>query len=143
MKLHATSNGLKTILALGISTGLLMAEPAFASRKTVTKLSLNNPGEEKPVKKNKTKTSRSFASLNNSSVKIYPDAVKREMHIIAKENEGQEINFFVFDVEGTLVQNFKMKSKDHNRITGLARGTYLYRVFNGDEETAAGNFEIR
>ncbi|MBK9571091.1 MAG: T9SS type A sorting domain-containing protein [Chitinophagaceae bacterium] len=65
------------------------------------------------------------------------------MHIIAKENEGQEINFFVFDVEGTLVQNFKMKSKDHNRITGLARGTYLYRVFNGDEETAAGNFEIR
>lgn len=143
MKRHYTSSSLKTILAMGLSTGLLMSAPAFASGKVVSKISLINPGEEKPVKKNKTKTSRSFTSLNNSSVKIYPDAVKREMHIIAKENEGQEINFFVFDVQGTLVQNFKMKSKDHNRITGLARGTYVYRVFNGDEETAAGNFEIR
>ena len=54
-----------------------------------------------------------------------------------------EIDFFVFDVEGTLVQHYKMKEKDHYRVSGLARGTYVYRVFNGDEESASGNFEIR
>jgi hypothetical protein len=36
-----------------------------------------------------------------------------------------------------------MKDKDHYKISGLARGTYVYRVFSGDEETAAGDFQIR
>ena len=65
------------------------------------------------------------------------------MHVVAKENDGKEIDFFVFDLEGTLVQNYKMKAKEHIRIQGLQRGSYVYRVFCGDEETAAGNFEIR
>ena len=99
-------------------------------------------GEEEPAKKKKEKN-KTAASLNNSSVKIYPDAIKRSMHVIAKENEGRLIEFFVFDLQGTLVQNHKMKSKDHIRIEGLARGTYIYRVFSGDEETASGKFEIR
>ncbi|MBK7181464.1 MAG: T9SS type A sorting domain-containing protein [Bacteroidetes bacterium] len=63
--------------------------------------------------------------------------------MVAKENDGREIDFFVFDVEGTLVQHYKMKEKDHYRIAGLSRGTYVYRVFSGDEETATGKFEIR
>jgi hypothetical protein len=48
-----------------------------------------------------------------------------------------------FDLQGTLLQNYKMNAKDHYRISGLAKGTYVYRVFNGDEETAAGKFDIR
>jgi hypothetical protein len=97
--------------------------------------------EKKPAKNEKSKST--FTSLNNESVKIYPDAWKREMHVVAKENEGKAIDFFVFDLEGTLVHNYKMKPKDHNRISGLKRGTYIYRVFCGDEETASGKFEIR
>jgi hypothetical protein len=69
--------------------------------------------------------------------------LKREMHVVAKENDGKEIDFYVFDVNGTLVHQNKMKAKDHNKISGLARGTYVFRVFSNDEETAAGNFEIR
>ena len=65
------------------------------------------------------------------------------MHVVAKSNDGKEIDFFVFDLQGTLIQHYKMKEKDNYRITGLARGVYVYRVFNGDEETAAGKFEIR
>ena len=144
MKLKSTSKKLKTILTLGFSTGCVLcptccwrSENRLKALPAITR----NPGEEEPAKKKaKAKT---FASLNNSSVKIYPDALKREMHVVAKNNDGKEIDFFVFDLQGTLVQNYKMKAKDHNRITGLARGTYVYRVFCGDEETAAGNFEIR
>jgi hypothetical protein len=50
------------------------------------------------------------------------------MHVVAKDNEGKEIDFFVFDLEGSLVQHYKMKGKDHNKMTGLSRGTYVYRV---------------
>jgi len=118
-----------TFLAAAIGTTALRAEIAIT-------------GEEDPVKRKKEK-SRTHSSLNNSSVKIYPDAIRRSMHVVAKANEGKPIEFFVFDLQGTLVQNHKMNAKDHIRIEGLARGTYVYRVFCGDEETASGNFEIR
>ena len=108
---------------------------------------VGNPVEDEPKKSKSTTTTNATAtagsSKNNESVRIYPDAIKRLMHVVAKENNGKEIDFFVFDLSGTIVQNFKMKEKDHIKITGLARGKYIYRVFAGDEETASGNFEIR
>ncbi len=141
MKLNSTRQQLKKVVVLSFCAAALVAQQALAVTKPV-KFSLTNaaPTEEEPVKK---KTSRNFASLNNNSVKIYPDALKREMHVVAKDNDGKLVDFFVFDLQGTLIQNYKMKAKDHYRIGGLARGTYVYRVFCGDEETAAGRFEIR
>jgi hypothetical protein len=127
------------LIALGLCSALVGGSPAMAG---VYPLAPFSHDEEEPAKKGKAKE-KSFASLNNQSVKIYPDALKREMHVVAKENDGKEIDFFVFDLQGTLLQNYKMKAKDHNKIAGLARGTYVYRVFCGDEETAAGKFEIR
>ena len=98
----------------------------------------DGPGDGgKGGKKNKS------TSRNNTSVKIFPDALKRIMHVVAKENQGKEVDFFVFDMQGTLMLNYKMKSGDHQRITGLSRGTYEYRVFSGDEETASGKFMIK
>ena len=143
MKTKFTKQTLKAVLAFGMATGLL-AQPVFAAGKPFKKytLSAKDPEEDKPAKKNKVKT-KTFYSLNNSSVKIYPDAIKRDMHVVAKDNDGKEVDFFVFDVEGTLKQHYRMKPKEHNKMSGLARGTYVYRVFCGDEETAAGNFEIR
>jgi hypothetical protein len=143
MKLKVTPKNLKAILSFGLSTGVFFTQPLMAIEKSAKPVAgiTHNPGEEEPAKK-KTKT-KAFASLNNSAVKIFPDALKRDMHVVAKDNDGKMIDFFVFDVQGTLVQNYKMKAREHYRISGLARGTYVYRVFNGDEETASGNFEIR
>lgn len=74
---------------------------------------------------------------------MYLNVPKKEVHVIAKNNDGKQIDFFVFDLEGTLVYNHKMKTKDHHRINNLHRGVYVYRVFCGDEETASGQFEIK
>lgn len=65
------------------------------------------------------------------------------MHVVAKENDGIEIDFFVFDLQGVLLKHYRMEEGDHQRITGLKRGKYIYHVFSGDEETATGKFEIR
>ena len=67
----------------------------------------------------------------------------RGCHVIAKGNKGTEIDFFVFDMQATLIRNYKLKDKEQVKIQGLARGTYVYRVFCGDEETASGNFTIK
>jgi hypothetical protein len=143
MKLNSYQKKLKTIFTLGLSTGVFFAQPLLANEDPAKPVSgiTKNTGDETPAKK-KAKT-KAFASHNNSSVKIYPDALKREMHVVAKDNDGKVIDFYVFDVNGTLVQNYKMQAKDHIKISGLARGIYVYRVFCGDEETAAGNFEIK
>ena len=86
---------------------------------------------------------KSPSSRNNNAVRIYPDIIKKAMHVVAKENDGKEIDFFVFDLEGTLMKHYRMNDGDHEKIAGLERGKYVYHVFCGDEETATGKFEIR
>ena len=144
MKRTSTPPKFITAAALCICAGILSVTPMMATGRSVVNYS---PGGEEPkeetTKKTKVKKDRSNSSRNNNSVRIYPDVLKRDMHVVAKENDGKMIEFFVFDLEGTLIQNYKMKAKDHVRLSGLSRGKYQYRVFCGDVETAAGNFEIR
>ena len=130
MKLKFT----QSIVVASIALCMIMQSPAsFAAGREN-----DDPKEKKEVKKAKVSSSR-----NNSSVKIYPDILKRVMHVVAKDNEGIEIDFFVFDLEGTIVKHYKMKSGDHEKIADLERGKYVFSVFSGDQETANGNFDIR
>jgi len=133
MKLKFTLLGATCIFLM-----LLVLQP-FSSSASIKK---DGDDNEKNAAR-KTAKGKTQSSRNNSSVKIYPGLMKRVMHVVAKENEGKEIDFFVFDLEGTLMQHYKMENGDHKKITGLSRGKYVYRVFSGDEETAAGQLEIR
>jgi len=99
-------------------------------------------GDDDPKAKTEVKKAKVSSSRNNASVKIYPDMLKRVMHVVAKDSDEQ-IDFFVFDLEGTLIKHYKMKSGDHQKLNDLARGQYVFSVFAGDEETATGKFEIR
>jgi len=132
MKLKST----RSIFIAFITLCLLMQSSVSIAAGT----GIDDPKENKEVKKAKAKVS---SSRNNSSVKIYPDILKRVMHVVAKDNDGVDIDFFVFDLEGTIVKHYKMKSGDHQKLADLERGKYVFSVFSGDEETASGNIEIR
>jgi hypothetical protein len=123
----------QAISCICIAAALLM-QPYTSSAKGTTK----DPKDKKEVKK-ATKVS---SSRNNSSVRIYPDILKRVMHIVARDNE-ETVDFFVFDLESTLIQHYKMKPGEHQKLSELKRGKYVFSVFSGDEETATGNFDIR
>jgi hypothetical protein len=103
--------------------------------------------EKKPalaaIKEEHKSSKKALASRNNNAVRIYPDIIKKIMHVVAKDNEGKEIDFFVFDLQGTLMKHYRMSDGDHKKIDGLERGKYIYSVFCGDEETVTGKFEIR
>ena len=129
MKLKFTQSVICACIALCM---LMQAPASFAGG-----AKNDDPKEKKEVKKAKVSSSR-----NNSSVRIYPDILKRVMHVVAKDNEAT-VDFFVFDLDGTIVKHYKMKSGDHEKITDLERGKYVFSVFSGDEETATGNFDIR
>ena len=74
-------------------------------------------------------------------VKIYPDIIKKTMHV--KNIENSEVDFFVFDVQGTLMIHYKMNERDHKRINGLEKGTYTYQIFKKDEMSEAGRVIIK
>ena len=103
--------------------------------------------EKKPasaaIKEEHKSSKKALASRNNNAVRIYPDIIKKIMHVVAKDNEGKEIDFFVFDLQGTLMKHYRMTDGDHKKIDGLERGKYIYSVFCGDEESVTGKFEIR
>ena len=120
----------KTIYCSLLSSGVLMSYSLWA-----------HDDPETAKKKKNEATAAASSSLNNKSVKIYPDAFKKEMHVLVREKT--EIFFVVFDTEGTLMVNRKLKPNEHFKITGLDKGNYSYHVFDGDEEKASGKFEIR
>ena len=132
MKLKSTQSVIVTCLVLSM---MMLSTASFAGGP-----GNDDPKGKKEVKKAKAKVS---SSRNNSSVKIYPDILKRVMHVVAKDNDGVDIDFFVFDLEGSIVKHYKMKSGDHEKMADLERGKYVFSVFSGDDETATGNFEIR
>lgn len=74
-------------------------------------------------------------------VKIYPDMIKKVMHI--KNMEKDQLDFFVFDNSGTLMVHYKMDENDHKKIDGLDRGTYTYQVFKKDEMSESGKIIIK
>ncbi len=124
-------------LSLSITAGVCFSLLAIKPYAPVNSGNTGIKEEKKPsIKTN-------YSSRNNNAVKIYPDVIKKTMHVVAKENDGKEIDFFVFDLQGTLMKHYRMDEGDHEKITGLKRGKYIYHVFCGDEETATGKLDIR
>ena len=80
-------------------------------------------------------------SKKEREVKIYPDLLKNVMHV--KNVETAKIDFFVFDAEGTIMVHYKMNEKDHKKINGLEKGTYIYQVFKNDEMSESGKIIIK
>jgi hypothetical protein len=131
MKIKSTLISLTALCCLSVITPYY-SQAAASSKKSETPVDDKNPAAKAKA-----------TSRNNHAVRIYPDLVSRTMHVVAKDNDEKEIQFFVFDLDSTLVQHFKMKDGDHKKIRGLQRGKYVYHVFEGDEEVASGNFSIR
>jgi len=48
-------------------------------------------------------------------VKVYPDVVRKAMHVVARQGIQKEIDFLVFDINGNMVLNYKMKAGDRKR----------------------------
>ena len=80
-------------------------------------------------------------SRKEREVKIYPDLLKKVIHV--KNVEAEKVDFFVFDSEGTIMVHYKMDEKQHKKINGLEKGEYTYQVFKNDEMSESGNITVK
>ena len=142
MKTKITLPSKKPIAVLVLVAGIVLAKPAFADSKPFIDLSAISKNDKFSAKRTKSKT-KLFASKNNGAIKIYPDFIKREMHVVAKDNNKENVDFYIFDQEGTLVKHYKMKPNDHLCLKDFKRGKYIFRVFSDEEETAGGDRRYR
>jgi hypothetical protein len=90
---------------------------------------------------NATESKNARVSKKEREVKIYPDLLKKVMHV--KNVETAKVDFFVFDAAGTIMVHYKMNEKDHKKINSLEKGTYTYQVFKNDEMSESGKIIIK
>ena len=86
-------------------------------------------------------TKKTRPTKKEKEIKIYPDMVKRVMHV--KNVVDQQVDFFVFDSEGTIMVHYKMSEKEHKKINNLDKGTYTYQVFKNDEMSESGKIIVK
>ena len=90
---------------------------------------------------NATESKNARIPKKEREVKIYPDLLKKVMHV--KNVETTKVDFYVFDAEGTIIVHYKMNEKDHKKINGLEKGSYTYQVFKNDEMSESGKMIIK
>jgi hypothetical protein len=98
----------------------------------------NNSGGYSPTIKN-------FAPRHRRDIiKIYPNPSSNgTIHIASNQTDDKELQFYVFDIEGTLMHNIKLSAKTKKTITGLQRGVYMYDVFSNDESIERGKIIVK
>jgi hypothetical protein len=127
----------RTIILLLIAAICITQTKLLATSK-VNEISSRNffEDDKKPAKKEK-------ASKTQNVVKVYPDAIRKAMHVVARQGIQKEIDFLVFDINGNMVLNYKMKAGDRKTINELKKGSYMYHVFCEDEYISTGKIEFR
>jgi hypothetical protein len=76
-------------------------------------------------------------------VKVFPDAIKKKVHVLARPTNKTEIEFLVFDINGNMVLNYKMKAGERKTISDLKKGSYMYHVFADDEYLMTGKIVFK
>lgn len=82
--------------------------------------------------------------VNNKKhkVKLYTDASKSVLFFTAGASENSWYQFFLFDVEGRLVKQLKLKGKQTTVLRNLGRGFYTFEIFKEDEKIETGNLSV-
>jgi len=109
---------------------------SICATNNVCLVTTNFDDDKKPARKE-----RSFK--NENAVKVFPDVLKKTMHVIARPGNKKEIEFLVFDVNGNMVLNYKMQAGERKTITDLKKGSYMYYVFAEDEYLMTGKIVFK
>ncbi len=119
-----------------LACGFLTPATLMASGKTLSVIGKDEDGGKKSSRKEK-----SFK--NQNVVRVYPDVIKKSIHVVARSGNEKEIEFLVFDINGNMVLNYKMKAGEKKAINKLKKGDYMYHVFSDDEYLTTGKIEFR
>jgi len=134
---QATASLLRTIIVL-IIVSICVAQTKLSATSKTNKTATANFFED-----GKGPAKKETISNSQNVVKVYPDAFRRAMHVVARPGKEKQLDFLVFDINGNMVLNYKMKAGERKTISELPKGSYLYHVFCEDEYLSTGKLEFK
>ncbi len=76
-------------------------------------------------------------------VKLFPNPAINGVTTVSSLSINDELNFYVFDAEGTLLHQVVLKDTKPHKISDLKKGTYIYEVFKNSESIEQGNLLVK
>jgi hypothetical protein len=80
--------------------------------------------------------------LKREVIKLYPNP-SFDGKITVSTTNSDTLHFYIFDLEGTLINQTILTSKEEKTITNLSKGTYIYDVFEKDESVEEGKIIVK
>src|SRR6185437_7028204 len=71
-------------------------------------------------------------------IKLYPDARQQVLFFSANGEEGKVYQLFLFDMDGRLVSQTRIRSRETTVLTNISEGNFLFEVFTDDERIENG-----
>ncbi len=97
-----------------------------------------------------------FSSFHNQPDKVVPETLSVFKEVIkvypTPNNKGSitvscgnkvPLSFYLFDLEGKLLYQIKLKQNDKHTIAGLNKGIYLYTAFKNDVSVKDGEVVLK
>ncbi|HVS96612.1 MAG TPA: T9SS type A sorting domain-containing protein [Puia sp.] len=107
-----------------------------------------NPGVHHAIQRSGFDTIHSIqVSKSQTSKKhkilLYPDARQQVLFFSAKGEEGKVYQLFLFDMDGRLVSQTRIRSRETTVLTNIPEGNFLFEVFTDDERIENGQLTVR
>ena len=83
-----------------------------------------------------------FIRERKNLLKVVHNPETKTVRVSVKDIADKTVDFYVFGIDGTMIINYKLKSKEKKIISNLERGAYTYNAFAGDEEIDFGKIVI-
>lgn len=82
-------------------------------------------------------------SSKKHKIKLYPDARQQVLFFSANGEDGKVYQLFLFDMDGRLVSQTRIRNRETTVLTNISEGNFLFEVFTDDERIENGQVTVR
>lgn len=82
-------------------------------------------------------------SSKKHKIKLYPDARQQVLFFSANGEDGKVYQLYLFDMDGRLVSQTRIRSRETTVLTNISEGNFLFEVFTDDERIENGQLTVR
>jgi lipopolysaccharide export LptBFGC system permease protein LptF len=79
----------------------------------------------------------------SQKVQLYPNADHQVLFFGVNGEKGKIYQLFLFDMEGKLVRQTNIRSKQTTVLNNIDKGNYIFEVFSEDERIETGQVIIK
>ena len=84
-----------------------------------------------------------FSEKRRFKIRLYPDASRQTLLITTSGPVGNKCHFFMFDMEGKLINEADLCARETSITKKLTTGKYLFEIFCDDQRIENGTLTVK